>query len=53
MQVTETLSQGLKREYKVVFPAKDLAQRLDGQLAEMKDKVPSMASARAKCRPRT
>ena len=39
MQVTETLSQGLKREYKVVFPAKDLAQRLDGQLAEMKDKV--------------
>ena len=39
MQVTETLSQGLKREYKVVFPAKDLATRLDGQLAEMKDKV--------------
>lgn len=39
MQVTETLSQGLKREYKVVFPAKDLAQRLDGQLADMKDKV--------------
>ena len=39
MQVTETLSQGLKREDKVVFPAKDLAQRLEGQLADMKDKV--------------
>ncbi len=39
MQVTETLSQGLKREYKVVFAAKDLAERLDTQLAEMKDKV--------------
>lgn len=39
MQVTETLSQGLKREFKVVFPAKDLADRLDGQLVEMKDKV--------------
>ena len=39
MQVTETLSQGLKREFKVVIPAKDLAERLDSQLAEMKDKV--------------
>lgn len=39
MQVTETLSQGLKRAYKVVLPAGDLAQRLDGQLADMKDKV--------------
>ena len=37
MQVTETLSQGLKREIKVVIPASDLAQRLDSQLAEMKD----------------
>ncbi len=39
MQVTETLSQGLKREFQVVFPAKDLADRLNGQLIEMKDKV--------------
>ena len=39
MQVTETLSQGLKRAYKVVLPAKDLAARLDGQLAEMKSKA--------------
>jgi len=39
MQVTETLSQGLKREFKVVIPASDLAQRLDSQLAEMKEKV--------------
>ena len=39
MQVTETLNQGLKRAYKVVLPAQDLAQRLDSQLVEMKDKV--------------
>ncbi len=39
MQVTETLSQGLKRAYKVVLPAKDLAARLEGQLAEMKTKA--------------
>ena len=39
MQVTETLSQGLKRAYKVVLPAKDLAARLDGQLVEMKSKA--------------
>jgi trigger factor len=39
MQVTETLSQGLKREFKVVIPASDLAERLNSQLAEMKDKV--------------
>lgn len=39
MQVTETLNQGLKREFKVVLPAADLAQRLDGELATMRDKV--------------
>ncbi|HYP58411.1 MAG TPA: trigger factor [Beijerinckia sp.] len=39
MQVTETLSQGLKREFKVVLPATDLASRLDGQLNEMKAKA--------------
>ncbi len=39
MQVTETLSQGLKREYKVVLPAIDLAQRLEDQLVELKAKA--------------
>ena len=39
MQVTETLSLGLKREYAVVVPASDLATRLDAQLADMKTKV--------------
>jgi trigger factor len=39
MQVTETLSQGLKREYSIVLSANDLAARLDDQLAEMKNKV--------------
>ena len=39
MQVTETLSDGLKREYKVVVPKSDLEAKLDSRLAEMKDRV--------------
>ncbi len=39
MQVTETSHEGLKRQFKVVIPAEDLAAKLDGQLDEMKDKV--------------
>ena len=39
MQVTETHSEGLKREFKVVLPAQDLATRMDGQLAEMRAKA--------------
>jgi trigger factor len=39
MQVTETLSQGLKREYAISLPASDLADKLNGQLAELKAKV--------------
>jgi trigger factor len=39
MQVTQTLAEGLKREFKVVVPAADLASRANAQLEEMKDKV--------------
>ena len=39
MQVVETLSQGLKREYKVTLAAGDLAARLEGQLNDLKSKV--------------
>ena len=39
MQVTETLSQGLKREYDISLPASDLAAKLNGQLEDMKAKV--------------
>ena len=39
MQTTETLSQGLKRQYQVVLPAGELAAKLDAQLVELKDKV--------------
>jgi trigger factor len=39
MQATETLSQGLKREYQVVLPAGELAEKLDAQIAGLKDKV--------------
>ncbi|RBP09079.1 trigger factor [Roseiarcus fermentans] len=39
MQVTETLSQGLKREYDIFLPASDLAAKLNSQLAEMRSKA--------------
>jgi trigger factor len=39
MQVTETLSQGLKREFKVVLPATELEQRLNSELTTLKDRV--------------
>ena len=39
MQVTETRSEGLKREYKVVLPAGDLAARVETQLQEMRAKA--------------
>ena len=39
MQVTETLSQGLKREFQVVLPASELEERLTSELATLKDKV--------------
>lgn len=36
MQVTETLSEGLKREFKVVVPASEMDSRLTRRLEEMK-----------------
>ncbi|GKX34038.1 MAG: trigger factor [Rhizobiaceae bacterium MnEN-MB40S] len=39
MQVTETLSEGLKREIKVVIPAKDMESQMTERLADAKDKV--------------
>ena len=39
MQVIETLAQGLKRELKVVIPAKDMEARMNERLAEVKDRV--------------
>ena len=39
MQVTETLVEGLKREIKVVVPAKEMEVRMNERLAEVKDKV--------------
>ena len=39
MQVTETLSEGLKREFKVVVPAGDLDHKVNERLAELKDRV--------------
>ena len=39
MQVIETLAEGLKRELKVVIPAKDMEARMNERLAEVKDRV--------------
>ena len=39
MQVTETLSEGLKREFKVVVPASELDTKVNTRLNEMKGRV--------------
>jgi len=39
MEVTETLSDGLKREFQVQVPAADLEARLTERLGELKDRV--------------
>jgi trigger factor len=39
MQVTETLSDGLKREYRVVVPAHDLDSKVNARLDELKGTV--------------
>ena len=39
MQVTETLNEGLKHEFKVNVPASDLDAKADAKLVDMKDKV--------------
>jgi trigger factor len=39
MQVTETVSEGLKREFKVVVPASELDAKVNERLDEMKDRV--------------
>src|SRR6266446_6966523 len=39
MQVTETVSDGLKREFQVTVPASDLEARVSERLVDLKDKV--------------
>jgi trigger factor len=39
MQVTETLAEGLKREYRVVVPLTDLDAKVNERLVEIKDRV--------------
>lgn len=39
MQVTETLSDGLRREYRVLIPAGELDSKVNDRLGEMKDRV--------------
>ena len=39
MKVTETLSEGLKREYKVVVPAAELDAKVNQRLDDLKDRV--------------
>jgi trigger factor len=39
MQVTQTVSEGLKREYRVVVPVADLDAKVNERLADLKDRV--------------
>src|SRR5215468_11399551 len=39
MQVTETLSEGLKHEFQISVPASDLDAKADAKLVDLKDKV--------------
>jgi trigger factor len=39
MQITETLSEGLKRQYKVVVPATDLARRLEDEMVSLQKRA--------------
>src|SRR5215510_7482537 len=39
MQVTETLSEGLRREFRVVVPAAELDAKVNQRLDELKDRV--------------
>ena len=39
MQVTETVSEGLKRELTITIGADTLNERVEGKLGEMKDQV--------------
>lgn len=39
MQITETVSEGLRREYKIVVPMGDLEQKVTARLEEMKPKM--------------
>jgi trigger factor len=39
MQVTETLAEGLKREYRVVVPVAELDAKVNERLTELKDRV--------------
>lgn len=39
MQVTETMNEGLRREFKVVVSLEDLAAKADERLVELKDRV--------------
>src|SRR5215831_12890282 len=39
MQVTETLNEGLRREFRVVVPATDLDAKVNERLIELKERV--------------
>ena len=39
MQVTEITNEGLKREFAILVPRADLDAKVDGKLADIKDKV--------------
>ncbi len=53
MQVTETLSEGLKREFKVVVPAAELDAKVNLRLDDLKNRVRMNGFRPVRCRSRT
>ena len=53
MQVTETLNEGLKHEFKISVPASDLDAKAGAKLVDLKTRSVSTASVPARCRWRT
>ena len=45
MEVTETVSDGLKREFKVVVPAADLATKADAKIGQVRNQRGGIAEA--------
>jgi len=52
MHVTETLKEGLKREYSIVVIAAELDAKVNEKLAEAQPEVELKGFGRAKCRSR-
>ena len=51
MQVTETLTEGLKREFKVIVPAADIQKKVEERLKRLGTQARLPGFRPVKCRP--